>query len=554
MAQDFGDDVGDMLLRNITRYSEKAIGLILNEYFKSAIRDWQQAKLEEEGMSKEEAAIKAEVMASREHICMPFGNSTDAAYFAQVVRENGTYAAAMTDDNGNGYVQFAKDDLQKVRECTVQFSEVMTNLKCGEISELIANGKPVTQDVFKSLKPIKNLPDLPNVDGIELNLRDVTLIPVAIRFTDTPDKVEVRTFSEQDTADLDMDSEVFFSGYTHDELTDMVGKATGEDFIVESVGEPYQVKARIIEQESRAADFPEQTYDDRVNDAYHHTEGIRDKVLAAREQCRDFDDFKELLAKEEVGVTESKSGELMFYEARRDENGEILPRGENEEGLLDWAVGAKTLANKWQCEATHDWFEKNTPKEPTAPEHDSAREVIPPQKDLNLICNAVHSDLEERGIKTLDRAGGKMGFLVDQKHKQDVIKTVESRFPGHTPADLGIEFFDPNQGHGTVENVKDSREPQMTDGSLDMNGATPDINQGIESHDGMDTMVSTLRVEREQNGTEVSPSMVREQSDRSREGYNLKSKADENRAASKQLSQTNESHDRDISDKFQQER
>ena len=193
---------------------------------------------------------------------------------------------------------------------------------------------------------------------------------------------------------------MFFSGYTHDELTDMVGKATGEDFIVESVGEPYQVKARIIEQESRSADFPEQTYDDRVNDTYNHTEGIRDKVLNAREQCRDFDDFKELLAKEDIGVTESKSGELMFYEARRDENGEILPRGENEEGLLDWAVGAKTLANKWQCEATHDWFEKNTPKEPTAPEHDSAREVIPPQKDLNLICNAVHSDLEERGIKT----------------------------------------------------------------------------------------------------------------------------------------------------------
>ena len=87
-----------------------------------------------------------------------------------------------------------------------------------------------------------------------------------------------------------------------------------------------------------------------------------------------------------------------------------------------------------------------------------------------------------------------------------------------------------------------------------MNGSTPDINQGIESHDGMDTMASTLRVEREQNGTEVSPSMVREQSDRSREGYNFKSKADENRAASKQLSQTNDYPDRDISDKFQQER
>ena len=94
----------------------------------------------------------------------------------------------------------------------------------------------------------------------------------------------------------------------------------------------------------------------------------------------------------------------------------------------------------------------------------------------------------------------------------------------------------------------------MTDGSLDMNGSTPDINQGIESHDGMDTMVNTLRIEREQNGTEVSPSMVREQSDRSREKYDLNSQAKECRAASKQLSQTNDSPDRDISDKFQQER
>lgn len=77
MAQDFGDDVGEMLLRSISRYGEKAIGLILNEYFKSAVREWQQAKFEAEGMSKEEAAVKAEAMASREHICMPFGNATD---------------------------------------------------------------------------------------------------------------------------------------------------------------------------------------------------------------------------------------------------------------------------------------------------------------------------------------------------------------------------------------------------------------------------------------------------------------------------------------------
>ena len=88
-----------------------------------------------------------------------------------------------------------------------------------------------------------------------------------------------------------------------------------------------------------------------------------------------------------------------------------------------------------------DWFEKNTPKEPSGIDSlNHAHSPIPPQKDLNLICNSVRSDLEERGIQTLDRADGKMGFVVDQKYKQDVIKAVEARFPGLTPEELGIEF------------------------------------------------------------------------------------------------------------------
>lgn len=554
MAQDFGDDVGDMLLRNITRYSEKAIGLILNEYFKSAIRDWQQPKLEEEGMSKEEAAVKAEAMASREHICMPFGNATDAAYFAQVVRDNGTYAAAMTDDGGNGYVQFAKDDIQKVQECATQFSDVMISLKCREISELITNGKPVTQDKFKNLKLIKDLPDLPKTDGIEYDSHDITLIPVAIRFNDAPDKVEIRTFSEQDTANLDIDSQVFFSGYTQDELADMVGKDTGEDFTIESIGEPYQVKAMELHEdvEKGHADkgesdvgHNERQGHDLANDPYSHTGLIRDKVLAAREQCRDFEDFKAILAENGIGTRLNDEGELQFYEGRLGENGEILDFVNG----TDWPVNAKTLAgDRWQCDATLDWFEKNTPKEPTAPEHDSTREVIPPQKDLNLICNAVRGDLEERGIQTLDRADGKMGFVVDQKYKQDVIKAVEARFPSLTPEELGIEF---DNGRNDPPNPPT---PPAIDGSLDTDGRTPSLDQNIKSHDGMDTDTKTLKLEREQNGTDISPSMVRDQSDRSRESYNLKSKADENRAASKQLSQTNDSPDRDISDKFQQER
>lgn len=554
MAQDFGDDVGEMLLRSISRYGEKAIGLILNEYFKSAVREWQQAKFEAEGMSKEEAAVKAEAMASREHICMPFGNATDAAYFAQVVRDNGTYAAAMTDDGGNGYVQFAKDDIQKVQECATQFSDVMISLKCREISELITNGKPVTQDKFKNLKLIKDLPDLPKTDGIEYDSHDITLIPVAIRFNDAPDKVEIRTFSEQDTANLDIDSQVFFSGYTQDELADMVGKDTGEDFTIESIGEPYQVKAMELHEdvEKGHADkgesdvgHNERQGHDLANDPYSHTGLIRDKVLAAREQCRDFEDFKAILAENGIGTRLNDEGELQFYEGRLGENGEILDFVNG----TDWPVNAKTLAgDKWQCDATLDWFEKNTPKEPTAPEHDSTREVIPPQKDLNLICNAVRGDLEERGIQTLDRADGKMGFVVDQKYKQDVIKAVEARFPSLTPEELGIEF---DNGRNAPPNPPT---PPAIDGSLDTDGRTPSLDQNIKSHDGMDTDTKTLKLEREQNGTDISPSMVRDQSDRSRESYNLKSKADENRAASKQLSQTNDSPDRDISDKFQQER
>ena len=554
MAQDFGDDVGEMLLRSISRYGEKAIGLILNEYFKSAVREWQQAKFEAEGMSKEEAAVKAEAMASREHICMPFGNATDAAYFAQVVRDNGTYAAAMTDDGGNGYVQFAKDDIQKVQECATQFSDVMISLKCREISELITNGKPVTQDKFKNLKLIKDLPDLPKTDGIEYDSHDITLIPVAIRFNDAPDKVEIRTFSEQDTANLDIDSQVFFSGYTQDELADMVGKDTGEDFTIESIGEPYQVKAMELHEdvEKGHADkgesdvgHNERQGHDLANDPYSHTGLIRDKVLAAREQCRDFEDFKAILAENGIGTRLNDEGELQFYEGRLGENGEILDFVNG----TDWPVNAKTLAgDKWQCDATLDWFEKNTPKEPTAPEHDSTREVIPPQKDLNLICNAVRGDLEERGIQTLDRADGKMGFVVDQKYKQDVIKAVEARFPSLTPEELGIEF---DNGRNDPPNPPT---PPAIDGSLDTDGRTPSLDQNIKSHDGMDTDTKTLKLEREQNGTDISTSMVRDQSDRSRESYNLKSKADENRAASKQLSQTNDSPDRDISDKFQQER
>lgn len=395
MAQDFGDDIGDIMIRSLTRAFNKVLYDVLSEYAKS----WYSEKNEQKGMSKEEAAAAADVMAARPQVCIPFGTADDASYFAQVCRENDIYAAALKNQKGEGYIQFAKDDFEQVKQCIPQFSEVMTDRKNMEISDMIEKASPVTEETFKGLNLISPLPDLPN-------------------HTDT---------HQQDSINL--------------------GHST---YVV----------------------------DDRASDAYNHTQGIRDKVLAAREQCRDLDDFKRILSKDGVGITETKDGELMFYEARYDENGEILPRGKNENGLMDWSVGAKVLANgKWQCDVTLDWFEKNTPKEPTVP----ARE----------------------------------------------------------PKELGIEF----------DNGLDEPTLPVVDGSLDTDGRTPDVNQGIESHDGMDTATNTARMEREQSNTDVAPSVVRESSQ-----PRLKEVEKECRAASRQLAQSNDSPDRDISDKFQQER
>lgn len=87
-------------------------------------------------------------------------------------------------------------------------------------------------------------------EGHELPaVQDVTLIPVTLHFNETPGKSESMTFSAQDTNGLDIDEEVFFCCLTHEELTGMVGKQTGEDFTVESVGEPYQVEAHPKSQE-----------------------------------------------------------------------------------------------------------------------------------------------------------------------------------------------------------------------------------------------------------------------------------------------------------------
>lgn len=546
MAQDFGDDVGEMLfIRLIGRYCEKAVGIILKGTMTDAVQRYHQQKLELEGKSKEEAAAEAEVLAKRPHVCMPFGNATDAAYFAKVCQDNNVGAFAFSDDKGNGYVSFAKDDVAKVQECIPQFSKVMTSLKDREICDLLEKAEPVPQEMFDKLKQV----DLPDINK-NLYEHDVTLFPVQV---EVDGRNEMWTFAEQDTKNLDIDAQVNVSNQSAEHMKEMVGKEFS-GVTIRSVGEPYQVKAMELHEDAEKGHADKGEPDvghnehqghDLANDPYSHTDLIRDKVLAAREQCRDFEDFKAILAENGIGTRLNDEGELQFYEGRLGENGEMLDFVNG----MDWPVNAKTLAgDRYQCDATLDWFEKNTPKEPGGIDRTDAHAPIPPQKDLNLICNSVRSDLEERGIQTLDRADGKMGFVVDQKYKQDVIKAVEARFPGLTPEELGIEF---DNGRNDPPN---SATPPVIDGSLDTDGRTPSLDQNIKSHDSMDTATNTARMEKDGSNTDVSPTAVREQSDRSREGYNFKSKADENRAASKQLSQTNDSPDRDISDKFQQER
>lgn len=546
MAQDFGDDVGEMLfIRLIGRYCEKAAGIILKGTMTDAVQRYHQQKLELEGKSKEEAAAEAEVLAKRPHVCMPFGNATDAAYFAKVCQDNNVGAFAFSDDKGNGYVSFAKDDVAKVQECIPQFSKVMTSLNDREICDLLEKAEPVPQEMFDKLKQV----DLPDINK-NLYEHDVTLFPVQV---EVDGRNEIWTFAEQDTKNLDIDAQVNVSNQSAEHMKEMVGKEFS-GVTIRSVGEPYQVKAMELHEDAEKGHADKGEPDvghnehqghDLANDPYSHTDLIRDKVLAAREQCRDFEDFKAILAENGIGTRLNDEGELQFYEGRLGENGEMLDFVNG----MDWPVNAKTLAgDRYQCDATLDWFEKNTPKEPGGIDRTDAHAPIPPQKDLNLICNSVRSDLEERGIQTLDRADGKMGFVVDQKYKQDVIKAVEARFPGLTPEELGIEF---DNGRNDPPN---SATPPVIDGSLDTDGRTPSLDQNIKSHDSMDTATNTARMEKDGSNTDVSPTAVREQSDRSREGYNFKSKANENRAASKQLSQTNDSPDRDISDKFQQER
>lgn len=399
MAQDFGDDAGERLERGIMRLlGELARGAWrhhLESKRQSQQERYYEQRLQRDDVDTEAAAAEARALAQREQVCIPFGSQTEAAYFAQVCRDNGTYVTALADGSGNGFIEFAADDLAKVQDCVPQFSEVMTQLTNEEISRSLERAEPLTEQQYGRLREVKSLPNLPSRNAAE------------------------RAAQSRD-ADPDLSSQ----------------KVT----------------------------------------VPNHTEHIAQEVAVARAQCKTFDDLQRALAQRGIGTTVTKDGEAMFYEARTDDEGRLLPFGRDAQGNRDWAVGAKTLKERWGVDATHDSFVRGS------------------------------FDAREPQVRS---------------------------------------------------------EPQVADGSLDADGRTPDINQGIDSHDGMDTDTRTLRLEREQNGTDVAPSKVHEEAEQGREashddgrGYSLESEARDMRSASRQLEQESghTEHDLDISDKMSQVR
>lgn len=275
MAQDFGDDMGNALLNFVTRQTENYLRFGRG---RERAFDWWQRHYKKEGNTPEAAKAMAEKQSSREQVVVPFGTSEEAAYYAQVCRENGTYAAVYTDKQGNGFLAFAKEDAETVAGYAPQFKDVMARLDEQRITDALNHAEPVNKKTMDSLTELTSYPDLP--------AEDVTVIPVTIRYKDAPEETYDVLFSEQDTENLNIDDSICFSGYSHKELTEMVGRETHEDFDVISVGAPYKVHATQVK-----TDAPEKTYDVPGKDAPARSEkGAKSALI---EKWKQFAFYKE---------------------------------------------------------------------------------------------------------------------------------------------------------------------------------------------------------------------------------------------------------------------
>ena len=163
MAQDFGDDMGNALLNFVTRQTENYLRFGRG---RERAFDWWQRHYKKEGNTPEQAKAMAEKQSSREQVVVPFGTSEEAAYYAQVCRENGTYAAAYTDKQGNGFLAFAKHDFSH-RQADILMEAARNPHVSPETLETIAD-KTLSSGKMRGLLDIasvgKNPLDFRNMD------------------------------------------------------------------------------------------------------------------------------------------------------------------------------------------------------------------------------------------------------------------------------------------------------------------------------------------------------------------------------------------------------
>ena len=90
------------------------------------------------------------------------------------------------------------------------------------------NGEIAGPDNF----PGHEFDDYKNPDKVS-----VSVIPVQLYWKDDPSEPVETNFSFEDTCNLAIDEQITFSGYTENELVDMIGREdNGEDFVITGVG------------------------------------------------------------------------------------------------------------------------------------------------------------------------------------------------------------------------------------------------------------------------------------------------------------------------------
>lgn len=224
MAQDMGDDIGERIFRLLGRAVGYGMRRFLADYQRNA-EQWTRQRFLENGMDPTQAQAQAQAAAAREAVCVPFGGAQDAALFAQMCRQDGVYAMPLTDPQGNGFLQFAVADLDRMQSTISRFAQEVARQHEQWIGETLR--QPVSPEKLPRLREI----------------------PI----TDRP-----RTAPEQAPA------------------------------------------------QERAA----QT---QTQQAPNRTQAIADKVRDARDRCASFEDFRQRLAEQGIGVTTTMTGELMFY-------------------------------------------------------------------------------------------------------------------------------------------------------------------------------------------------------------------------------------------------